>query len=205
MPITEPIKFVNKAERADFLRRMRLLSEDVAELAQSVAILLALARRADDQALIAALNRNALFWNTILSALQTTIFVIMGRIHDTSPGGAYFSEIKKFLKTRKAAAEVLARFDKLHAVHQKLVGRMVKLRQKVFAHAAFDRPLHDASGFKDLDWDKIEAYCRELAGATVALEQAIFPGDYEPKHDPNLLQQSIEHADKALDAIRDAA
>jgi hypothetical protein len=54
-----------------------------------------------------------------------------------------------------------------------------------------------------LDWDKLEAYCHELAKAMVALEEAAFRGNYEPKHNPNLLQESIELADKALDAIRD--
>jgi hypothetical protein len=154
--MTEPIKFVSKSEKADFVRHMRLLAEDIAELAQSTAISLALSRRSDDPGLIAALNQNPAFWNTILSALQTTIFVGMGRIHDSSRA-AYFTEIRKFLKSRKSGAEALARFDVLNAAHDKLVKQMVKLRQKVFAHADFDRPLHEAFGFKDLDWDKLEA------------------------------------------------
>src|SRR5580692_5950403 len=176
MPMTEPIKFASKSEKAEFLRRIRLLAEDIAELARSTAIPLALSRRGDDQGLIAALNQNPAFWNAILSALQTTIFVGMGRIHDSSRE-AYFSEIRKFLKSRKSGAEALARFDVLHASHDKLVKQMVKLRQKVFAHADFNRPLHEAFGFKDLDWDKLETYCHELSKAMVALEEAVFRGN----------------------------
>jgi hypothetical protein len=82
--LAEPIQFANIDEKAAFLRRMRLLLEDKAELASSIGVPLTLWRRADDQALIAALNQNPAFSNTILSALQTTTFAGAGRIRDSS-------------------------------------------------------------------------------------------------------------------------
>ena len=108
--MTRTIAFASPEEKAELLRRMRLFSEDIAELSSAIAIPIALSRRADDAALIAALNKNPAFWNSILSGLQTSSHITVGRIHDNTRN-AYLKEIKRFLGTRKEGTEILERLN----------------------------------------------------------------------------------------------
>lgn len=197
------IKFITKEEQNTFIRRWRLLSEDVEELSSSLAILIALSRRTDAQDLLSIMNQNPFFWNSILSSLQTTSFVAVGRIHDPK-AGAYLLEIKKFLNTRKELSEVLSRFGHIEKKHSALIEKMMRLRNTTFAHAAFNRPVHEAFGFKEVTEDRVEAYWHDLAGATKSLETNIFKGTYEPQLDPALLQKDIERTNEALTSLKSA-
>jgi hypothetical protein len=196
-----PMRFTKPDEKADLLRRMRLFSEDVAELSSALAIPIVLSRRSADAHLIDALNRHPAFWNSILSALQTSSHVIVGRIHDNTRH-AYLKEIKAFLKKRKEGAEILERLNALEKQHANVIERMVTLRQKVFAHADFDRPVHEAFGFRDITPDQVEAYWFDLAHAARLLADTVFAGDYGPKLDPNLLREDLARADEALSSVR---
>jgi len=197
-----PIRFTNPEEEADLFRRMRLFSEDVAELSSAIAIPIALSRRSANAHLIDALNRQPTFWNSILAALQTSSHVIVGRIHDNTRH-AYLKEIKGFLETRKEGTEVLERLNALEKQHVKVIERMVMLRQKVFAHANFDRPVHEAFGFRDITPDQLEAYWLDLAQAARLLADTVFASDYGPQLNPNLLAEDLARADQALSSVRD--
>jgi AbiU2 len=196
-----PIRFTNPKEKTDLLRRIRLFTEDVAELSSALAIPIVLSRRSADTRLVDVLDKHPAFWNSILSALQTSSHVIVARIHDKA-GDAYLKEIKKFLKTRKEGTEVLERIDALEKQHAKVIERMVTLRQKVFAHADFNRPVHEAYGFRDITPDRLEAYWLDLARAARLLADTIFAGEYGPKLDPNQLAEDFARADQAISSVR---
>jgi hypothetical protein len=203
LPMTLAIKFATQAEQGSFIRRWRLLCEDVSELSSSAAILIALSRRSDERVLLSVMNRNPVFWNSIISSLQTSSFVAVGRIHD-SKRGAYLQEIKKALKLRTALSDVLSRFDSLEQTHDSLITKIVRLRNTTFAHAALNRPVHIAFGFEGVTEDKLEGYWNDLAGATKLLETTVFKGNYGPKFDPDLLQKDIDWANEALDSLKSA-
>jgi AbiU2 len=194
------IVFATETEKADFLRRMRLFAEDIAELSAIIAIPIVLFRRSGDKALIAALNNNPRFWNAVLSGLQTSSHVIIGRIHDKSRD-SYLNEIKRFLRTRKEGSEALATLERLEKAHVTLIKRMVNLRQKVFAHADFNRPVYEALGFKEIRADDLEAYWRDLSSAMVRLEQSVFSGVHHPKHKPSSLHEDMRQANEAFDSL----
>jgi hypothetical protein len=77
------------------------LLDDISELSGTLSNLLALSRRADDKKLFEVLNRNPAFWNANLLALETSSFVVIGRVHDTSRN-AYLNSIRKFVKGHKS-------------------------------------------------------------------------------------------------------
>lgn len=201
--MTLAIKFATQTEQASFIRRLRLLCEDVSELSSSAGILIALSRRSDERVLLSVMNRNPVFWNSILSSLQVSSLVVVGRIHD-SKRGAYLQEIKKALKMRTALSDVLSRFESLEQTHDSLITKIVRLRNTTFAHADLNRPVHVAFGFEGVTEDKLEGYWNDLAGATKLLETTVFKGNYDPKFDPDLLQKDIDWANEALDSLKSA-
>ena len=141
--------FATAQEQSTFLRWMRLLRDDVSELSGSIGILVALSKRSEDHGLISVLNRNPAFWNSILDALNTSSFVVMGRIHDTT-GDAYLKNVMRFLKTRKALSGIARHFGGFAATHGTLIIKVRKLRHNVFAHIAVTRPESIAFDFEGL-------------------------------------------------------
>ena len=193
--------FATAQEQSTFLRWMRLLRDDVSELSGSIGILVALSKRSEDHGLISVLNRNPAFWNSILDALNTSSFVVMGRIHDTT-GDAYLKNVMRFLKTRKALSGIARHFGGFAATHGTLIIKVRKLRHNVFAHIAVTRPEFIAFDFEGLTWDQLEVYWRDLAITTARLERCVFGGDdYGPQLNANMLDDDIERANQALDLL----
>jgi hypothetical protein len=198
-PSLKPI-FATSREQSDFMRWMRLLRDDVWELSGSLANLSALSKRTEVDELLEVLNRNPTFWNANLLALETSAFVIVGRIHYKG-ADAYLNCIMKFLKRQKSLSSIADRFEGLLRTHAPLIGTTLRLRNNVFAHTGETSPEHVAFGFKDLAWDQFEVYWRDLASIAEALESAIFSGNYGPRCSPDRFDEDLKRAGDAWDVI----
>jgi hypothetical protein len=196
--------FATDEEQVRVVRQLRLLRDDVAELSELVGILIALSRRGSDHELIKALNQNSSFWNGVLGALSTSVFVCIGRIHDTRKE-AYFRKIIEFAKTRNALSQNAKQFEQLTKAHDVLIGKVLRLRNAIFAHTSFNAPEHIAFGFEGLTWDQVEAYWRDLAQAAKALETSIFGARYDPATNIDMLNEDIGRANEVLDRMRELA
>jgi hypothetical protein len=200
-PSIKPV-FATSQEQIRIVRQMRLLRDDICELSGFLGPLIALSRREADGELVAALNRNAGFWNSVLGALSTSSFVVIGRIHDTRRE-AYLRKLIEFAKTRPALSEAVTCFGRLLKSHEALIQKIVELRQTIFAHTSFDAPERFAFGFNGLTWDQIEAYWRDLAAAGQLLERSVFEGThYGPQTSEELIDEDIARANQAFDSTK---
>jgi hypothetical protein len=188
------ITFSKPAEQSKFLRLVQLLTADVSELSGTLGILIALSRRSDDHALASVLNRNARFWHSLFHSLYALSFVMMGRIHDGAHGG-YLREIKKALYA-KAMSDVLERFDNLEADHAHFIAKVLSLRETTFHRERITFELEGVSR------DSLEAYWRDLTGATKFLEAAVFVEKSGQRFDAGMLQDDVSRANRALNSLK---
>jgi hypothetical protein len=198
---TAAMKFVTKDEKSEFLRLVRLLSDDVTELSASTSILLSLSRRSTEAKVLSVLNDNADFWNSIFASLYTTSFVVIGRIHDNGKA-AYLKKIVSGLTAQKSMADVLANFSIVRTTHSDLIKSALNVRDKVFAHSDFDRPRHMVVGFRGMTWAQLESYWTDIASAAEALERRVFSGtNYGPKFGADILENDIVRANEFFDKL----
>jgi hypothetical protein len=197
----QTIAFADPDAQARFFRHMRLLADDINELSSAVGILIALEKRANDRALLSTLNRHPVFWNSILASLSTTVFIVMGRIHDKD-SHAYFKEIRKVLRSRPYLSDVLLRFEAINTTHRQLIEKALTARHNVFGHSSFDRPRYVAVGLRG-KWEEFVLYWHDLSEAAKDIMELMFPPgtDYGPKIDSNLLDGDISGANRFLDEM----
>jgi hypothetical protein len=188
------ITFATPAEKSKFLRLMQLLTADVSELSGTLGILIALSRHSDDHALVSVLNRNARFWHSLFNSLYMSSFVMIARIHD-SAHGAYLRKIKQALHP-KAMSDVLERFDNLEADHSHFIAKVLSLRETAFFR---ERITFELDGVRR---DRLEAYWRDLTGATKFLEAAVFVEKSGQRFDAGMLQDDVSRANRALNSLR---
>jgi hypothetical protein len=197
----EVIKFTSKSEKGEFYRRLRLLAEDVLELADLIGLTSSAQSRQNDEVLVALLDRHRRAWATLLSATNSSLFVVMARIHDTRTDG-YFIKLMKFLDSYKALKDLRQRFRAIETTHRDLIRQVLKLRHNVVAHAGFDRPVHEVFGFQHITAAQFEAYWSDMAGATSDLEnRALGPGG-GPKINVSALSMARTSADRFFDAVK---
>ena len=149
--------FATQKEQTDFLGWMRVLTDDVAELAASLATELSLAKFSEYDPVYERLNLHPSFWNAILLAQQTELLVVIGRIYDTGKG-ACLKRITKFIAKRKWLEHFAARFQQIEAKYAPLIGKVNNLRNNVFAHSSENKSLHVAFGFEGLTWVELEFF-----------------------------------------------
>lgn len=194
--------FATHEEQSKVIREMRLLRDDLSELSDYLGILIALSKRADDKKLIDYLNGNAEFWNLTLSSLESSAFVVLGRILD-SRKESYLKALVRFMERSARTGELAKKFEELQKRHADLIERVIRLRNNVFAHTGHTMPEHVAFGFRDITWEKFEAFWRDLAEVAELLEELVFGGE---KYGPNIasLDENIARADVTLNQLKKA-
>jgi hypothetical protein len=195
------ITFADSQAQGRFFRHMRLLGDDINELSSTVGIFVALSQRANDQPLLLALNRNPVFWNSMLASLSTTAFIVMGRIHDKDKN-AYLNAILKVLRSRNYLSDVLSKFETIKKTHDGLITKVLAARHNIFGHSNFHRRLYVVSGIPGT-WEDFATYWRSLSEATKDIEERMFPSEvnYGPKLNLNLLNEDIAEANKFFDQL----
>jgi hypothetical protein len=141
------IIFATETDQSRFIRRLRLLSEDIERYGRAAAPFVAIHERAGEDDLVRALNKDATFWNCTLAALQSCAFVSVGRIHDAGKSGV----LRPLLKTldeaaskecRGASAALAAAISR----QQTFIDAVLHLRHTIFAHTSYDAPVHATKG-----------------------------------------------------------
>ena len=107
------LHFKNDQLRSNFFRSLRLVHDDLISYASAAAPYCVINEQADNEPLIKAMNKNATFWNCLLSSHQTTAIVSLARLHDKGRNNKHL--IKYTQAMEKQNTNCMAACDRLQA------------------------------------------------------------------------------------------
>jgi len=122
------IKFATPEEQSDFVRRARLLRDDLSSYAAAAGPYVAIHRCEGKGEIEAKLKQFPTFWNSMIASLQNTAIISLARIHDNGKS-AYLRPFLKALE-RNASLEIRAAGERMTAAiatHQAFIEKCVNL------------------------------------------------------------------------------
>jgi len=186
-----PLHFSGEEQRSRFFRELRLVHDDLVSYAQAAAPYCAINSQAENRALVDSLNRNAMFWNCVLAALQSSAFICIAKLHDKSKDQNHLAHILRVLKKQSPECMLAAlQVDQAITSQRPFIDKVLALRNQLFAHTHFEAPLIATFGFEGLTIQSFREYWSTVMGALVLCDEAMF-GDTQrsPKFDASLFEQ----------------
>jgi AbiU2 len=185
--------FPDQQTQDKFFRELRLVYDDLCSYASAAAPYCAIHSQADDTALLGYLNRNPLFWSSVLESLQSAAIVSLGRLHDKARNHNHLaSYIREMQKQNPACSKASQAVETAVAAQQPFLTKILKLRNTVFAHTSIDAPLFAAFGFEGIKLQDFRKYWNDILTAMVTCDDAMFgTTNHSPKFDLGLFS-SIE-------------
>jgi len=198
--------FADDQQQRRFFRTMRLVHDDFMGYAQAAAAYCAINSQDRNKPVLEALNKNPLFWNSVLGSLQESAISAIGRLNDKAKQKNHLTQFLQMLEKQspacvKAADNLRSAIDR----QENFVSKILNLRNKLVAHTDFEAPLFAAFGFKDLTIPDFQAYWDDLMGALAQCDKAIF-GDtpHGPEFDKTVFASITADTSSALRMLSEA-
>jgi hypothetical protein len=187
------VHFPDPSQKSKFFRTLRLVHDDTSSYAHSAAPYFAINQHADDLVMIAKLNADATFWNSVLASLQSTAVISLARLHDKSKNKSHLLQFIRLLqKQSRECVEAANQLEQAISQQQPFIDRILTLRNELFAHTSFEAPLVIAFGFEGLALSGFREYWFTLMPALVECQSAMFGDDTVLPHFDVALFEEIE-------------